>query len=122
MILSVLLSAGFNIAFAADTSRELWLVDDVNYALVKGTRKALSETEDLSPYQNDTGTMYIPVSIICDYMGASYTYDAQSGAVSITLKSGSVAELTVGSVSWTLNGNAQEDFRKRTVPPSSPSL
>ena len=110
MILSVLLSAGFNIAFAADTKRELWLIDDVNYALVKGTRKALSETEDLSPYQNDTGTMYMPVSIICDYMGASYTYDAQSGAVSITLKSGSVAELTVGSVSWTLKGTAQEDF------------
>ena len=110
MILSVLLASGTTVSFAADTKRELWLIDDVNYALVKGTRKALSETEDLSPYQNDTGTMYIPVSIICDYMGASYTYDKESGAVAITLSNGSVAALTVGSMAWTLNGNAKDDF------------
>ena len=110
MIFSVLLASGTTVSFAADTKRELWLIDDVNYALVKGTRKALSETEDLSPYQNDTGTMYIPVSIICDYMGASYTYDKESGAVAITLSNGSVAALTVGSMAWTLNGNAKDDF------------
>ena len=110
MIFSVLLASGTTVSFAADTKRELWLIDDVNYALVKGTRKALSETEDLSPYQNDTGTMYLPVSIICDYMGASYTYDKESGAVAITLSNGSVAALTVGSVAWTLNGNAKDDF------------
>ena len=110
MIFSVLIASGVNIASAADTSRELWLVDDVNYALVKGTRKALSETEDLSPYQNDTGTMYIPVSIICDYMSASYTYDEASGAVSISLKNGNTVSLTVGSMAWTLNGAEQEDF------------
>ena len=110
MIFSVLIAAGATVALAADTSRELWLVDDVNYALVKGTRKALSETEDLSPYQNDTGTMYLPVSIICDYMGASYTYDNEIGAVNITLKNGTAASLTVGSMAWTLNGNAQDDF------------
>ena len=110
MIFSVLIASGTTVSYAADTKRELWLIDDVNYALVKGTRKALSETEDLSPYQTDTGTMYIPVSIICDYMGASYTYDVESGAVNISLKSGANVALTVGSMAWTLNGAAQEDF------------
>ena len=110
MIFSVLIASGVNVSLAADTKRELWLVDDVNYALVKGTRKALSETEDLSPYQNDTGTMYIPVSIICDYIGASYTYDEETGAVSISLNNGNTAALTVGSMEWTLNGTEQEDF------------
>ena len=110
MIFSVLIASGVNVSLAADTKRELWLVDDVNYALVKGTRKALSETEDLSPYQNDTGTMYIPVSIICDYIGASYTYDEETGAVSISLNNGNTAALTVGSMEWTLNGVEQEDF------------
>ncbi len=110
MIFSVMLASGMQIALAADYTRELWLIDDVNYALVKGARKALSETEDLSPYQNDTGTMYLPVSIICDYMGATYTYDETDGAVSITLKNGSVAMLTVGGTSWTLDGVAKEDF------------
>ena len=111
MIFSVLIASGTTVSFAADTTkRELWVIDDVNYALVKGTRKALSETEDLSPYQNDTGTMYIPVSIVCDYMGASYTYDKESGAVAITKSGGSSVALTVGSAAWTLNGNAQEDF------------
>lgn len=110
MIFSVLIASGTTVSHAADTKRELWLIDDVNYALVKGTRKALSETEDLSPYQNDTGTMYIPVSIVCTYMGASYTYDSESGAVAITLSNGSSVALSVGSAEWTLNGNAQEDF------------
>ena len=110
MIFSIMIASGITVAFAADTTRELWLVDNVNYALVKGTRKALSETEDLSPYQNDTGTMYLPVSIICDYMGAKYTYDVDSGAVSITLSNGDVAALTVGSMAWTLNGTEKEDF------------
>lgn len=114
MIFSVLIASGTTVSFAADTKRELWLIDDVNYALVKGTRKALSETEDLSPYQNDTGTMYIPVSIICDYMGANYTYDVETGAVNISLKSGSNVALTIGSMAWTLNGTAQEDF---LIPP-----
>ena len=110
MIFSVLIASGTTVSYAADTKRELWLIDDVNYALVKGTRTALSETEDLSPYQNDTGTMYIPVSIICTYMGASYTYDVESGAVNITLSNKSVVALTVGSVEWTLGGTEQEDF------------
>ena len=110
MIFSIMIASGITVAFAADTTRELWLVDNVNYALVKGTRKALSETEDLSPYQNDTGTMYLPVSIICDYMGAKYTYDVDSGAVSITLSNGDVAALTVGSMAWTLNDTEKEDF------------
>ena len=110
MIFSVMIASGTTVSFAADTSRELWLIDNVNYALVKGTRKALSDTEDLSPYQNNTGTMYIPVSIVCDYMGASYTYDAESGDVSITLKSGMKVQLKIGSREWTLNGAKEEDF------------
>jgi hypothetical protein len=110
MILSVMIASGVSVSYAADTGRELWLVDDVNYALVKGTRKALSETEDLSPYKTDTGTMYIPVSIICDYMGAAYTYDSESGAVNISLKNGSVASLTVGGAAWTLDGSEKEEF------------
>lgn len=110
MIFSVMLASGTTIVRAADTKRELWLLDDVNYALVKNTRKALSETEDLSPYQNDTGTMYIPVSIVCDYMSASYTYDAENGAVAITLNGGAVVNITVGSTEWTRNGEKQEDF------------
>ena len=110
MIFSVMLASGTTIVRAADTKRELWLLDDVNYALVKNTRKALSETEDLSPYQNDTGTMYLPVSIVCDYMSASYTYDAESGAVAITLNGGAVVNIAVGSMEWTRNGEKQEDF------------
>ena len=111
MLFSVVIASGNTISRAADTKRELWLIDSVNYALVKNTRVCLSETEDLSPYQNDTGTMYIPVSIVCTYMGASYTYDQDSGEVKITLAGGSVAALTVGSMSWTLNSTAKDDFQ-----------
>ena len=110
MIFSVVIASGNTITRAADTKRELWLIDSVNYALVKNTRVCLSETEDLSPYQNDTGTMYIPVSIVCTYMGASYTYDKDTKEVRITLAGGSVAALTVGSVSWTLNSSPKDDF------------
>ena len=108
LVCSALLPLGDVISYAADYRSELWLLDDVNYALVRGARVALSEDTDLSPYQNDTGTMYLPVSIICEYKGASYAYD--EGAVTVTLASGRVASLTVGSESWTLDGEAKEDF------------
>ena len=110
MILGLMASAGIDISVAADKSSELWLIDDVNYALLRNTRKQLSQTEDLSPFQNDTGTMYVPVSIICEYMGASYTYNSESGDVQIVLKDGSVVSLTVGGMSWSKNGIAEEDF------------
>ena len=108
MLISTLLASGVSKAFAADYTSELWLVDDVNHALVRGTRRTLSETDDLSPFQNDTGTMYLPVSIICEYTGASYIYE--NGIVKITLKNGSEAILENGSPSWTLNGAEKEDF------------
>ena len=100
--------SGVNLASAANPMAELWLLDDVNYALVNGTRVKLGATEDCSPYQNDTGTMYLPVGILAEYMGATYTY--KDGDCEITTSSGDVSRLTVGSVSWTKNGEACEDF------------
>jgi len=100
--------SGVQIASAANHRSELWLLSDVNYALENGTRVQLGEEEDYSPYQIDTGAMYMPVWILCDYMGATYTYEG--GACEITTSSGDVSHITVGSVSWTKNGSQCEDF------------
>ena len=108
VILSTLLAGGVQIAFAADYSRELWLLADTNYALSNGTRIELSDTEDLSPYQNDTGTMYLPVSILCDYVGATYTRTGNSCL--ITLSDNRLVHIEIGSVSWTVDGEGGVDF------------
>ena len=108
VICSVLLSAGVNITFALDYRSELWFVDGINYALKNGERIALSKTDDASPYQTEDGEMYVPVSIICDYMGASYVKNGTD--VRITLSSGKVAELTVGRQSWKLDLAPMTDF------------
>ena len=108
IILPVLAISGVFVANAADKNSELWLVADVNYALLNGKRVKLDETRDLSPYQNDTGTMYLPISIVAEYMGATYSYDGESCVV--TLSSGSQVRLTVGSPSWTRDGVAMTDF------------
>ena len=105
---SVLNMSGVNIAMAADYSSELWLIDSVNHALLDGGRKTLSEDADLSPYKTDSGTMYVPVSIICEYASATYTVNGSS--VTVSLSGGSVARFTVGSTSWTLDGIAMTDF------------
>lgn len=108
IILSAMTMSGVQLVTAADKTTELWLVADVNYALLNGTRVKLGEEIDLSPYQNDTGTMYLPVSIVAQYAGASYEFDGEY--CQITLSNGSVAELTVESASWTLDGAAKTDF------------
>ena len=108
LVCSAILPLGDVISHAADYTSELWLLDDVNYALVRGERVQLSADSDLSPYQNDTGTMYLPVSVICEYKDASYTLEGD--ALTITLSGGAEAALTVGSPSWTLDGAAMEDF------------
>ena len=107
-ICSLLEASGVNIAIAADYKSELWLIDGVNYALVNGERRALSEECDLSPYKTDSGTMYLPLSIVCDYKSASYTVSGSS--VTVSLSDGSVAKLAVGSTSWQLNGVGMTDF------------
>ena len=107
MALSLLLTSGVRVG-AADYSNELWLVDDVNYALLRGKRIHLSDTQDLSPYRVDSGTMYLPVSVICDYMDAMYSVSGNE--VTISLSSGKKATLTVGSTSWMLGSVAMEDF------------
>ncbi len=95
-----------DIAYAANYRSELWLADDVEYALKNGERIYLGEGN--APYKNDTGTMYIPLSVLADYAGAEYTYT--DGVVNITLPSSEIAVLTVGSPSWTLGGVKMEDF------------
>lgn len=108
VIFSTLNSSGLHIASAADASSELWLVDNVNYALVNGERVQLSEDADLSPYKNDTGTMYLPLSVIAQYAGATYELDGD--VCVITRSDGSVANITVGSPAWTLDGVSMTDF------------
>ena len=108
VILSTLLAGGVQVAFAADVSRELWLLADTNHALKNGTRVTLSETADLSPYQNETGTMYMPVSILCDYTGATYTIAGNSCL--ITLSSSELVHIELGSAEWTVDGEEKEDF------------
>ena len=108
-ICSLLEASGLNTAIAADGYKsELWLIDGVNYALINGERKALSEESDISPYQTDSGTMYLPLSIVCDYKSASYTVSGSS--VMVSLSDGSIVKLTVGSTSWTFNGVKMTDF------------
>ncbi len=107
-VCSLLEASGVNIAVAADYTSELWLIDSVNHALLGGERKTLSEEYDLSPYKTDSGSMYIPVSIVCEYTGATYTLNGS--AAKISLSGGDTARLTVGSASWTLNGAKMTDF------------
>ena len=108
-ICSLLEASGLNTAIAADGYKsELWLIDGVNYALINGERKALSKESDISPYQTDSGTMYLPLSIVCDYKSASYTVSGSS--VMVSLSDGSIVKLTVGSTSWTFNGVKMTDF------------
>lgn len=107
-VVSALLMGGVRIANAADKNSELWLLADVNYALLNGKRVKLGENTDLSPYQNDTGTMYLPISIVAEYSNAAYSYDGTDCVVK--LSDGSEVKLTVGSPSWTRNGEPMTDF------------
>ncbi len=108
IVLAAMLTGGVQIASALNPFGELWLLDGVNYALLNGTRVKLGETENYSPYKVDTGAMYMPVSIICQYMDSTYTF--ADDVCRITLQDGSVAEIKVGSREWTLNSEPQTDF------------
>ncbi len=97
---------GISLVSAAGYTSELWLIDDVEYALVNGSRIMLGE--GMSPYKNDTGTMYLPLSVICGYTGAEYTY--RNGVSDITLADGRIVTITEGSCAWTLGGVPMTDF------------
>ncbi len=106
LVLSVLTVGGVRLSLAAEISGELWLVDGVESALLRDTRVDLAE--GTAPYKTDTGTMYLPVSIASSFAYASYTYS--DGRAEIVLSDSDTVVLTVGSASWTKNGEAMEDF------------
>ena len=108
VILSAMSMSGVQIATAANVKNELWLVAGCNSALVNGTRVSLSEEYDLSPYKYETGTLYLPLSIAADYAGATYEFDGTD--CQITLSNGSVAEISVDSAEWTVDGASMTDF------------
>ncbi len=103
--MTILVNNGVMISDAASYGDELWLLAGRNLALLRGARYELSEDTDLSPYTTDTGTMYLPVSIICAFTGDSYTYS--EGDLTITTDENDICKLSYGSIEWTRNGSEQ---------------
>ena len=96
------ISSGVSRTFAAGYTGELWMLTGRTDALIKGTRRQISDvcpTASAYAYQGETMTFYAPISALCKYRNG-WSWSINGNTVTVTAKDGTKRTMTIGSLAW----------------------